>query len=55
MDVALGLEVINGGANPASEPPQPLADFARVDVSKLKIGVCENDGSLMPCPAARRA
>ena len=54
-DVALGLEIINGGANPASDPPRPLPDYARVDLSKLRIGYCDNDGMLMPCPAARRA
>ena len=54
-DVALGLEVINGGANPPSDRPRPLLDFTKVDLAKLKIGYYESDGSLSPCPAARRA
>jgi fatty acid amide hydrolase len=54
-DVALGLQVINGGANPASEPPRPLADHTTVDIGKLRVGVCDTDTVLAPCPAAKRA
>ncbi len=54
-DVALGLEIINGGANPASEPPRPLGDYAKVDVSKLRVGYTETDSTFAACPASRRA
>jgi fatty acid amide hydrolase len=54
-DVALGLEIINGGANPPSDPPRPLGDYTKVDLSKLKIGYAETDGMFAACPASRRA
>jgi fatty acid amide hydrolase len=54
-DVALGLEVINGGAHAPGEPPMPLGDFRAVDISKLRIGSYADDGIFPPSPAARRA
>jgi fatty acid amide hydrolase len=54
-DIALGLEVINGGKNPAVEPPMPLSDYRGVDVQKLRVGVYSEDGIMRSSPAVRRA
>jgi fatty acid amide hydrolase len=54
-DVALGLEVMNGGRNPATEPPMPLGDFSTVDVSQLRVASYTFDGTFRPAPAVRRA
>jgi fatty acid amide hydrolase len=54
-DVGLGLEVINGGSNPAVEPPMPLGDPARVDVSGLRVAYYTDDGTFQVAPAVRRA
>ncbi|MFN8497567.1 MAG: amidase family protein [Anaerolineae bacterium] len=54
-DVALGLDVINGGANPAVEPPMPLGDFRAVDVRNLRVAWYTNDGTFAPAPAVTRA
>ncbi|HZO70792.1 MAG TPA: amidase [Ktedonobacteraceae bacterium] len=54
-DVALGLEVINGGRNPTTEPPMPLGDPASVNISQLRIAYYIDDGTLTPAPAVRRA
>jgi fatty acid amide hydrolase len=54
-DVAVGLEIINGGRNPAVEPPMPLGDPATVEVSRLHIAYCLDDGAFQVAPAVRRA
>ena len=54
-DVALALEVINGGRAPASEPPMPLGDPDSVDVSGLRVAYYVDDGTLPVAPAVRRA
>lgn len=54
-DVALGTEIINGGRNPAVEPPMPLGDPATVDVSTLRVGYYIEDGTFRVAPAVRRA
>jgi fatty acid amide hydrolase len=54
-DVALGLEVVNGGRNPDTEPPMPLGERQAVDVSKLRIGFYTDDGILDSSPSVRRA
>jgi fatty acid amide hydrolase len=54
-DVALGVEVVNGGRNPAVEPPMPLGDPGAVDVSRLRIAYYTDDGTFMVAPAVRRA
>jgi fatty acid amide hydrolase len=54
-DVALGLEIINGGRNPNVEPPLSLGDPATVDVSHLRVAYYANDGTLQVAPAVRRA
>jgi fatty acid amide hydrolase len=53
-DVALGMEVINGGARPPV-PGQPLGDFRGVDVSALRVAWYVDDGTFKPAPAVARA
>jgi fatty acid amide hydrolase len=54
-DVALGLEIINGGRNPNVEPPMPLGDPGAVDVSRLRVACYTDDGTFTVAPAVRRA
>src|SRR5205085_6045736 len=54
-DVALSLEVINGGRDPAVEPPMPLGDPTSIDLSKLRIAYYTDDGTFQVAPAVRRA
>jgi fatty acid amide hydrolase len=54
-DAALALEVANGGRDPQVEPPMPLGDPATVDVSGLRVGFWDQDGSFAAAPACRRA
>jgi fatty acid amide hydrolase len=54
-DLALGLEVINGGRDPATLPPRPLGDWSTVDVSKLRVGFYLDDGVFGSAPAVKRA
>lgn len=54
-DVALGLEIINGGRNPNTEPSMPLGDPSTVDVSKLRVAYYTDDGTFQVAPAVRRA
>src|SRR5204862_3439588 len=54
-DVALGLEVVNGGPNPNVEPPMPLGDPIAVDVSRLRVAYYTDDGTFKVAPAVRRA
>lgn len=54
-DVRLGLEIANGGANPAVEPPMPLRDAGEVDISRLRVAVYIDDGIFPVAPAVRRA
>ena len=54
-DIALGLEIINGGRNPNVEPPMPLGDPATVDVTQLRAGYYIEDGTFDVAPAVRRA
>jgi fatty acid amide hydrolase len=54
-DVALALEIMNGGRNPATEPPMTLGDPATVDVSKLRVAYYADDGTFTVSPAVRRA
>ena len=54
-DVALALEVINGGRDPAVAPPLPLGDPNVVDVAKLRVAYYVEDGTLPVAPAVRRA
>ena len=54
-DVALGIEIANGGREPAS-PQQPrLGDWRAVDVRRLRVAYYTDDGSFAPAPAIRRA
>lgn len=54
-DVALGLEVINGGHDSTAELPLPLGDPRTVDVSALRVGYYIEDGTFKVTPAVRRA
>ncbi|HET9109875.1 MAG TPA: amidase [Ktedonobacterales bacterium] len=54
-DVALALEIINGGRTPDAEPPRPLGDLAAVDVSKLRVAYYTDDGILPVAQSVRRA
>ena len=54
-DVALGLEILNGGAHPAVEPPMPLGDASSVDISQLRVAYYTDDGTFAVAPAVRRA
>jgi fatty acid amide hydrolase len=53
-DVALGIEIINGGARP-QVPGQPLGDWRGVDISKLRVAYYTDDGTFAPAPAVKRA
>ena len=54
-DVALGVEVVNGGRNPAVAPPMPLGDPRVLDVSRLRVAYYSDDGTFAVAPAVRRA
>src|SRR5712692_9925806 len=54
-DVALGMEIINGGRNPHVEPPMPLGDPETVDVSRLRVAYYTDDGTFKVAPAVGRA
>lgn len=54
-DLALALDIINGGGAPAVEPPMPLGDLAAVDVSRLRVAYYADDGTLAPAASVRRA
>lgn len=55
VDVALGLEILNGGRNPEVEPPMPLGDPGAVDISRLRVAFYTDDGTFQVAPAVRRA
>jgi fatty acid amide hydrolase len=54
-DVVLALECINGGRNPAGDPPRPLGDPYTLDVTSLRVGYYLRAGSFEPAPAVARA
>lgn len=54
-DLRLGLEVANGGRNPAVEPPMPLHDAATVDLARLRVAWYVDDGMFPVAPGVRRA
>ncbi|HEY7851212.1 MAG TPA: amidase family protein [Ktedonobacterales bacterium] len=54
-DVALALELINGGRAPQVEPPAPLGDPATVDLAKLRVAYYTDDGILPVAQCVRRA
>ncbi|MFI5274061.1 MAG: amidase [Ktedonobacterales bacterium] len=54
-DLTLALDILNGGAAPAVEPPRPLGDSTQVDVAALRVAYFSDDGILTPAPAVRRA
>jgi len=53
-DVALGMEVINGGTRP-EVPGQPLGNWREVGVAGLRVAYYTDDGSFAPAPAVARA
>jgi fatty acid amide hydrolase len=55
VDVALALEILNGGREPKCEPPMPLADSRLVTLSSLRVAYYTDDGTLKPAPAVARA
>lgn len=54
-DVALAIEILNGGRAPTVEPPMPLGDMHTVDVSRLRVAYYTDDGTLAVSSAVRRA
>ncbi len=54
-DVALTIELLNGGRAPAVEPPMPLGDPAAVEVAGLRVAYYTDDGSLPVAASVRRA
>ncbi len=54
-DVALGLDVINGGRDLHAEPRLPLGDIGTVDLSQLRVAYYTEDGTYAPAPAVARA
>lgn len=54
-DVALGLEIANGGTNPGRLPLAPLMDWRAVDVSSLRVGWYDDDTLIPPSASVRRA
>lgn len=54
-DVALGLEVANGGRQTSDVGHRPLGDWTAVDVRGLKVAYYVDDGSFTPAPALQRA
>ncbi|MBC5809405.1 MAG: amidase [Candidatus Eremiobacteraeota bacterium] len=54
-DVVLAIECMNGGRNPAAEPPRPLGDPHALDVSTLRIGYYSRAGSFAAAPGVARA
>jgi fatty acid amide hydrolase len=54
-DVALGLELANGGREPAALPPRPLREPHATSVRELRVGFYERAGSFAASPALARA
>ncbi|HEX9037249.1 MAG TPA: amidase family protein [Ktedonobacterales bacterium] len=54
-DVALTLEILNGGRAPSVEPPAPLGDPASVDIASLRVAYYTDDGTFAPARAVARA
>jgi fatty acid amide hydrolase len=58
-DLALGLEVINGGARPALDgslaAAMPLHAYDAVDLAGMRIAYYVDDGTFTPAPAVQRA
>jgi len=54
-DVALALEIANGGRDPDVLPPRPLRDPKAVKIRKLRVGYYEHAGSFRAAPALARA
>jgi fatty acid amide hydrolase len=54
-DVALGIEIANGGPQPEIPGQHALGDWSKVDVSTLRVAYYTNDGTIAPAPALSRA
>ena len=54
-DVALGLEIANGGRDPEGFPPRPLGSRRPTSVRTLRVGYYEDAGALRASPAIARA
>lgn len=54
-DVALTLEILNGGRAPQAEPPMPLGDPDSVDIASLRVAYYTDDGTLPPARSVARA
>jgi fatty acid amide hydrolase len=54
-DLALALDVLNGGRNPGGEPPLPLGDPVSVDIANLRVAYYTDDGTLPVAASVRRS
>lgn len=54
-DVALGIEIANGGREPVELQQPRLGDWSTVNLGGLRVAYYTDDGSFTPAPALKRA